>query len=248
MPPAKSVAQAEGFIESVLILGASSDIGMELLRRLDGRVSLILAHANRGLERLRRHAAGARSKVVCLRADLRDPDQVADLLLRAVVETEFPSAIVHLAAPRMRMVRFKETAGDDFLEDFQVQVQGPAQILRAFLPKMAKAGRGDVLFLLSSVTLGEVPAGLTSYVTSKFALVGLLNALTAEYGRRGIRCSALSPGMTDTAFLRNLHPSVVEATANASPLGRNLSAAEVAERLDRLLEEPEGANGVNLEM
>jgi 3-oxoacyl-[acyl-carrier protein] reductase len=233
---------------SVLVLGASSDIGLELLRALDGEAGLIVAHANQGMERLRGHAAAARSRVVCVQADLADPAQVDALAAAARAEAACPSAIVHLAAPRLRVGRFKDDARAELEQNLKVQLQGPMEVLRQFLPAMAQAGQGQALFLLSDVTLGPVPGGMAPYVAAKFALLGLLRALAAEFGPRGLRFQALSPGMADTAFLQHLHRTIPERAAKASPRGRNWTAAEVALRLKRLLDEPSPENGANLPM
>ncbi|HXC62981.1 MAG TPA: SDR family oxidoreductase [bacterium] len=235
-------------LESVLILGASSDIGLALMRALDGEAGQILAHGNHGQERLRAHAAAARSRVHCLAADLADPAQAERLAQEAAALAPCPSAIVHLAAPRLRVARFKETRPEDLEEHFQVQVQGPAAVLRRLLPAMGQAGHGQVLFLLSDVTLGAAPGGMAPYTVGKFALLGLQRSLAAEYGPRGLTVQALSPGMADTAFLQHLHRTVVELGAKASPQGRLRTADEVAGRLFQLLTQPGAAGGGNLAM
>jgi 3-oxoacyl-[acyl-carrier protein] reductase len=235
-------------LDRVLILGASSDIGLALLRALDGEAGLIVAHANQGLERLRAHAATARSRVACVQADLADGPQVQALAAAVQAQCPCPTAIVHLAAPRLRVGRFKDDARAEMEQNFQVQVQGPAELLRHVLPAMAQAGQGQALFLLSDVTTGPVPGGMAPYVAAKFALLGLLKALAAEYGPRGLAFQGLSPGMADTAFLQHLHRTVSERAAKASPRGRNWTAEEVAQRLKALLAGPPAENGANLPM
>jgi 3-oxoacyl-[acyl-carrier protein] reductase len=234
-------------LDRILVLGASSDIGMELLRELDGQVGQILAHANQNLARLQAYAQGSASQVRPLQADLSDPAQVQALL--AELEGEgLPQAVIHLAAPRLRMLRFKDATDADFRSELEAQVLGPQALLASLCPRMAKAGPGKLIFLLSSVTLDEVPAGLAPYTVAKYALLGLMRSLAAEYGPKGLSASALSPGMVDTAFLQHLHPSVVERAAEASPRGRNATAGEVAKKLGAMLLGAENLNGKNLNL
>ena len=233
--------------DRILILGASSDIGLALMRELDGKVGSILAHANQNLARLQDHARSARSEIVPLQADLTDAAQVEGLVAK-VSAAGSPQAILQLAAPRLRMARFKDTSEADFRHDFEVQVLGPRAVLAQLCPAMLKAGPGKLIFLLSSVTQDEMPAGMGAYTTAKFALLGLMRSLAAEYGPRGLSACALSPGMVDTAFLQHLHPSVVEAAAEASAKGRHATAEEVATRLAKMLLEEEDLNGKNLSL
>jgi 3-oxoacyl-[acyl-carrier protein] reductase len=238
-----------GDIESAVILGASSDIGLELLARLDGRVPLLLLHAFKNGERLRQWARQARSKTVVCDADLSDFGQVDALAKSFEAYVPVPGAWVHLAAPRVRLARFKDHPPEDFETELKAQFHGPLRLLRRWTPKMASACRGRLLFLLTAPTVGRVPSGMAPYLSAKFALLGLMRSLAAEYGPKGVRVHALSPGMTRTGFLEHIHSSVVEQAAEASPLGRLCTPVEVADALAFLLSEQAAFfHGVNLPM
>ncbi len=83
---------------------------------------------------------------------------------------------------------------------------------------MLRRGEGSLVF--TSTFVGSRPASRTSPPTrpSKSGLIGLTQALAAEFGARGIRVNALLPGGTDTpmgrvvasspealAYVQNLH-------------------------------------------
>ncbi len=224
-----------GGVKSAVVLGASSDIGLELLKRLDGDVPLLLTHAFTNGARLREWARGARSRVEVLEADLSDAAQTEALAARVEDAVPHPEALIHLAAPKVRLSRFKDLNPDDFEIELRAQFLGPLRLLLRWAPRMASARNGRLLFLLTANTAARVPAGMAPYTAAKYALLGLARSLASEYGPRGVRVHALSPGMTRTSFLERLHPSIVDQAAETSPLGRLCQPCEVAEALAFLL-------------
>jgi NAD(P)-dependent dehydrogenase (short-subunit alcohol dehydrogenase family) len=96
------------------------------------------------------------------------------------------------------------------LEDWQavisVNLMGVIHGVHAFIPRMLEQGGGGHVVNTASM-LGLVGgARMAPYTTSKFGVVGLSEALDAELRGRGIRFTALCPGIINTNI-------VVKATA-----------------------------------
>jgi 3-oxoacyl-[acyl-carrier protein] reductase len=222
-------APAPAARETILVLGASSDIGAELLRRLAGEQPLVLAHFNASadkLERLRHELPGL--TLVPLPADLSRPGEIESLVTTVRNEHPEPDKIVHLAAPKLEYVRFKDLSWEHFQQGMDVQLRSFVAVLQAFLPPMARRKRGKIVAVLSSVTFGLPPTALAHYVTTKYALLGLVRALAAEYASRHVNINAVSPSTVETAFLERLPPRLVEITAAQHPRQRHATAADVA--------------------
>ncbi len=112
---------------------------------------------------------------------------------------------------------------------------------------MAKARNGRVVFVLSSVTDGVPPAHLSPYVTIKYALLGLMKSLSAEYRSKNLKINAISPSMADTKFLSEVPEIMVEAATQSMPLKRLASAADIAPVIKFLLSnEAAYLSGVNM--
>ncbi|NKB46413.1 MAG: SDR family NAD(P)-dependent oxidoreductase [Legionellales bacterium] len=78
-----------------------------------------------------------------------------------------------------------------------------AVVVKAFLPKMKRAGCGKIIFIGSEAALaGEKQGGL--YCASKFALRGLSQSLRKECANSGLSVTLINPGMTDTDFFAEL--------------------------------------------
>ena len=78
--------------------------------------------------------------------------------------------------------------------------------------------------------------GMSAYVASKHAVLGLTKTASGEVARQGIRVNAVCPGPIDTRMIHDLEkqlnpadPGKVEATYQSSiPIGRYGTAEEVA--------------------
>ncbi len=241
-------AQADDARETLLIVGASSDIGLEVLRQLAPSRPRVLAHFHRSaakLESLRESLPEL--ELLPLQADLSLPGDVEALIASIEGQQCSPDKIVYLAAPKLQYQRFKDIAWDDFQRGLDVELRGLVAVMRAFLPAMAARKRGKVVVMLSSVTLNVPPAALSHYVTSKYAVWGLVRALAAEYATRHVNINAVSPSMVETAFLDNLPQRMVEIAAAQTPRGRNATVGDVAAAVRYLLSsDADYLTGVNI--
>ena len=83
------------------------------------------------------------------------------------------------------------------LAHLQVNVLGVHALVRAFGLGMVERGRGDLVFITSEVVREPRP-WVAPYVTSKFAVEGLVRALMMELEGTGVRVSCIRPGQTLT--------------------------------------------------
>lgn len=116
-----------------------------------------------------------------------------------------------------------------------VNVKGVFLGLRHVLPVMLKQGRGAVVNTASIGGLVGTP-GMSAYVASKHAVIGLTKVAAGEVGKAGIRVNAICPGPIDTRMVRDVArqvspndpDGVAERYCQAIPLGRYGTAEEVA--------------------
>ncbi len=238
----------------MLILGASSDLGAELIRETDEKErtqrTVILAHYGQN--------AGVISELqqTCTHVEIR-PLQ-ADLSVHAEVcamigkiqETGLcPTHIVSFAAARCSYMRISEWKEAPVRKDMDIQFFSLAEVFRAFLPEMAERGYGKVVVMLSAYTLEEPPKFLANYTSVKYALLGLMRSAAAEYGDRGLNINGISPAMIETKFLAGIGRKVREMNAEKNPRHRNLTVRDVIPSVLYLLsDEAEFVNGVNLNL
>lgn len=98
------------------------------------------------------------------------------------------------------------------------------------IAEMLKHGGGSVIFTSTFVGYSFAFPGVAAYAASKAGLIGLTQALAAEYGAQNIRVNAILPGAVDTAMYREMN-NTAESQAfitNLHALKRVATAEELA--------------------
>ena len=75
------------------------------------------------------------------------------------------------------------------------------------IPEMLKRGAGSIIFTSTFVGHTFAFPGVAAYAASKSGLIGLTQALAAEFGPQGIRVNAILPGAVDTPMYRAMNDS-----------------------------------------
>ncbi len=134
---------------------------------------------------------------------------------------------------------------------FAVNIHGVRLGVEAALPALRKTGGGSIV-ITSSVAGLRGASGLSPYVSSKHAVVGMMRCLAAELGPEGIRVNTLNPGPVDNRMMRSIedqanpgHGKEVQASFTARiPLGRYVTNEECAAMAVFLLSDAaSGCNG-----
>ena len=82
-----------------------------------------------------------------------------------------------------------------------VNVRGPFNLCRAFVPAMLERKSGSVINLASIGGIVAVRDRL-AYTVSKHAVVGLTRALALDHSSTGVRFNAICPGRVETPFVQ----------------------------------------------
>lgn len=117
-----------------------------------------------------------------------------------------------------------DTPVEDWHWVFQVNFYAPVLLARGLLRELERAG-GSVVNVTSIAGSRVHPFAGAAYATSKAALMALTREMAADFGARGVRVNALSPGEIDTAILS---PGTDKIVQEQIPLRRLGAPAEVA--------------------
>jgi NAD(P)-dependent dehydrogenase (short-subunit alcohol dehydrogenase family) len=179
-----------------LVTGGGTGIGRAIARRLAGD-GMAVAVLDRDGEAARQTATELDGFAVT--ADVTAPDEVAGAMEAVLGHFGRLDVLVNNAG-----ICWTGPALDMPLETFRamlrVNVEGVFIVSRAVLPHMVARRRGVVINLASwAGKTGN--AYFAGYSASKFAVIGLTQALAREMAPHGIRINAICPGIVvDTAM------------------------------------------------
>jgi NAD(P)-dependent dehydrogenase (short-subunit alcohol dehydrogenase family) len=93
------------------------------------------------------------------------------------------------------------TEAADLDRMYAVNVRGPFNFCKAFVPAMLERRRGSVISLASIGGIVAVRDRL-AYTISKFAVVGLTKSLALDHSHEGVRFNCICPGRVETPFVK----------------------------------------------
>ena len=230
-----------------LITGASSDVGCALIRRLYQEGDLFIAQGAGDLSCLAPLCQEFPGAIRTYDVDLTNPAALDAFIKDVQDNCPAPTHFIHLPALRVINKKFKAFDEERFELDMSVQVRSAVALCKAFVPGMAKAKKGRVLFMLTSYLLGMPPKNTAAYIMAKSALGGLAKSLAADYARFGVTVNCVAPSMMETKFLSDTSDLIVQAEAEANPMGRNARPSDVVPAMAFLLsDEASFITGVTL--
>jgi NAD(P)-dependent dehydrogenase (short-subunit alcohol dehydrogenase family) len=124
---------------------------------------------------------------------------------------------------------FESIDGDDWDRVIDVNLRGPARMVRVALPALQASGHGHVVNIASTAAL-RAWTEASAYHASKWGLRGLGMALFADLRRHGIRVTTIFAGGMITPFILDRFPDV--------PLDVLQDPANVAEAIRFALSTP----------
>ena len=136
-----------------------------------------------------------------------------------------------------------ETSLEDWQTVFQVNFFAPIMLARGLIEELERA-KGAVVNVTSIAGSRVHPFAGAAYATSKAALAALTREMAHDFGPRGIRVNAISPGEIDTSILS---PGTDKIVREQIPLRRLGEPEEVAKAIYFLCTEQSSyVNGAEL--
>jgi NAD(P)-dependent dehydrogenase (short-subunit alcohol dehydrogenase family) len=148
-----------------------------------------------------RQVESAGSRWIALTADQRKIEEirtVADAIERewGGIDIVFANAGIQAFKPLLEM------QDADWFDQIDVNLNGTANVLRVFAPKLVERGGGRII--VTSSTQGQRGTKFgAAYSASKWGIIGLMKSAALELGPHNITVNAVIPGLIDTALTRH---------------------------------------------
>ncbi len=219
-----------------VVTGATQGIGHAVALRLasEGAHVVLVARRSAQLAAVQQEITKAGGVASFDTADLSDPGSVRSLTDR-ITATHPRVDILADCGGIFRRGTFSTATAEDLDEIHRTNVRGVFILTKGLLSAMTARG-GDIVFVNSSIVFSD-GAAAAAYAAAEHALLGLADALRAEYNEKGIRVLTIHPGRTATP----LQARLFQDEGRAYDPARLLQPEDVAEAIVGCLKLPETA-------
>ncbi len=183
--------------QKYFVTGASGGLGLELARKILAEGHQLVA-AVRRVETLAELAGEYGDQLQIEQLDVTDPAQI-----RAVAARHGDVDVIINNAGGAVIGAMEELTDAEIRQQLDLNLLGPINLTRAFLPALRARGKGRIVYITSvGGRVGFV--GGTMYHAAKFGLEGFAEALAQEIAGFGIQTLIVEPGSMAADFLTNI--------------------------------------------
>jgi NAD(P)-dependent dehydrogenase (short-subunit alcohol dehydrogenase family) len=201
----------------VLAVGCGRGFGATTARRLAAEGARVIVADIDGAraDEVAREIAAAGGEAASEWVDIGDEDAVRALVDGAAqrhggLDVVFNNAAV-LGTPEVfddALRPVMEISTEVWEATMRVNLRGPWLVCKYAIPHMVRTGGGSIVNTASLAAVATMPVS-GAYSVSKGGVNTLSAVIATQYGRQGIRCNSINPGLIETRHLPKEYEQVI---------------------------------------
>jgi NAD(P)-dependent dehydrogenase (short-subunit alcohol dehydrogenase family) len=180
------------------ITGSASGLGRAVAEAALERGERVVA-TGRDLDRLRELQDRYPDRALAHRLDVTDPGEAERAVQAAIDRFGRIDVLVNNAGFGL-FGPLEELADEELRREFDTNVFGAVNVLRASLPRLRSRRSGHIVQISSLEGVAPAAAGESAYAGTKFAVEGICETLAKEVAHLGIGVTIVEPGPIRTGF------------------------------------------------
>ncbi|HWL12005.1 MAG TPA: 3-oxoacyl-ACP reductase [Ureibacillus sp.] len=221
--------------QTVLVTGASRGVGEELVRAFVQEGANVIINYYKSQEKAQALANELGDKAIALKADIRNQQEVVQMVeaakqhFKTPVTTVVNNALIDFEFNPITQKNAFELSWADYQKQFEGTIQGALNSIQACLQDMKELGFGRIVNIGTNLFQNPVVA-YHEYTTAKAALVGFTRNMAKELGTYGITVNMMSGGLlqqTDASKVTTAE--VFQIIESTTPLQKVTTPKELAD-------------------
>ena len=198
-----------------VVTGGAGGIGIATARKLVSEgARVLLVDLAEGALREAARAIGSEAATI-VTGDVTKPEDNERMIRAAVERHGGVDILVANAGIEGTVKPIPEFPVETFDKVLAVNVRGVWLGMKYAIPEIAKRGGGSIV-ILSSIAGLHGFAGVSAYVTSKHAVIGMMRTAALECAPMKIRVNTVNPSPVETRMMRSLEAGLTPGDASAA--------------------------------
>jgi 3-oxoacyl-[acyl-carrier protein] reductase len=229
---------------TVLITGASTGIGAAsavLLAKAGADVGINYCRSKKAAEEVKKRVESFGRRAELYECDVCDPDQVNAMVAGFARTFGRIDVLFVNAGGLVKRCPIAKMSDRLWNQVIALNLDSVFYTVRAALPRMVKARRGNIIVNSSVAARSGGGGGAVHYAAAKGALVTFVKGLAREVAADGVRVNAIAPGVTLTPFHdKATEPERMKQFHASVPIGKLGTPEDIARAVLWLASETEG--------
>lgn len=180
------------------VTGASKGMGLSLTKLLLDKGNKVAA-TSRNTKQLKHSIGIENDNFLPIELDITNSEDVKQAINKTVEHFGGLDVVVNNAGFSL-IGSLEELTNEEFRKALDVNLFGTVNVIRAAMAQFRKQRSGHIINIASAA--GYIAgANIGSYVTSKFAMIGLTESLALEAAHLNVKATVVLPGSFRTNFL-----------------------------------------------
>ena len=230
-----------------LVIGGTGGIGHAITKLfLEQRVRVYATYYKNQAKAKNMEKISKECRMV--KCDIRKGEDVKEIVEHIEDNEPRLDIVVNASTSNLKLKPFESLTLDEFSDDINVILMGSINVFKHVVPVMKKNRSGIIIVLLTSTIVNGPPIRMSSYVTAKSGLLGLMRSVAKEVEQFNIRVLGISPSFVETELIKAFPSKLLEIEKEKQPEMTFIQPEDIAGMVMKLVADckryPNGENTV----